>query len=272
MSRSDPKQALINAPVPDADPASSKKRRREPDWNDFYRNGLPEEIIVIEDSPEPTANIGRKLINVASSSAAPPPSKKRRKDPVVTPRRDALDPNISSERTSATLNTTAPTSLSSNGQRDEAVASFEHKRTTRRRTAAEAKRKALDNTGALFATYEPPPKPPKKVSNVHVRTIQDVSCHLLLIHLFSYLMAHISSLFHSTLTKKTFPRWLTTRTATTSSSPLRSLPKSVCPGQAPPPPGGLANILRRGKTSARPGNVWQGRRGPRSIRQQARGC
>ncbi|KAM4064403.1 kinase [Hirsutella rhossiliensis] len=184
-------EASITALAPAADPDSAKKRRREPDWNEFYRNGLPKEIIVIGDSPEPTANIGRKLANVgtavASSSAAPPPTKRRRKDDAVAPSHvdyvashatplqssHPNDVNISSERTSATLNTTAPTSLSSNSQRDEAAPSFEHRRTTRRRTAAEAKRKALDKARASFLTYEPPPNPPKKVSNVHVRVIQD---------------------------------------------------------------------------------------------------
>lgn len=191
LSRTD---ASITALAPDADPHSPKKRRREPDWNEFYRNGLPEEIIIIEDSPEPAADVGHGLINVGaatSPSAAPPPAKRRRKGDAAAPlhvdsaasQATALqsshpnDANISSARTSGTLNTTAPTSLSSNGQREEAVTSFDHQRTTRRRTAAEAKRKALDRAGALHLTYEPPPKPPKKVSNVHARVVADVSIH-----------------------------------------------------------------------------------------------
>ncbi|XP_044721219.1 kinase [Hirsutella rhossiliensis] len=168
-------EASITALAPAADPDSAKKRRREPDWNEFYRNGLPKEIIVIGDSPEPTANIGRKLANRRRKDDAVAPSHVDYVASHATPLQSSHpnDVNISSERTSATLNTTAPTSLSSNSQRDEAAPSFEHRRTTRRRTAAEAKRKALDKARASFLTYEPPPNPPKKVSNVHVRVIQD---------------------------------------------------------------------------------------------------
>lgn len=46
-------------PAPRADPnlngSTTKKRRRAtPNWSDFYKNGLPKEIIVIEDTPEPS--------------------------------------------------------------------------------------------------------------------------------------------------------------------------------------------------------------------------
>lgn len=33
-------------------PSRKRRRAKEPDWREFYRNGLPEEIIVIDDSPE----------------------------------------------------------------------------------------------------------------------------------------------------------------------------------------------------------------------------
>jgi dual-specificity kinase len=33
---------------------SSRRRPRAPDWDAFYKNGLPQEVIVIEDTPEPT--------------------------------------------------------------------------------------------------------------------------------------------------------------------------------------------------------------------------
>lgn len=32
----------------------AQKKQRLPNWNEFYKNGLPEEVIVIEDSPEPS--------------------------------------------------------------------------------------------------------------------------------------------------------------------------------------------------------------------------
>lgn len=33
--------------------SAKRNRKRTPDWDDFYRNGLPKEVIVIDDSPPP---------------------------------------------------------------------------------------------------------------------------------------------------------------------------------------------------------------------------
>jgi dual-specificity kinase len=40
----------------------SRKRQRQegPDWNSFYKNGLPKEVIVIDDSPEPDLSLMTK--------------------------------------------------------------------------------------------------------------------------------------------------------------------------------------------------------------------
>lgn len=60
IPRSDHSGAYSPAmPAPRADPnlngSTTKKRRRAtPNWSDFYKNGLPKEIIVIEDTPEPS--------------------------------------------------------------------------------------------------------------------------------------------------------------------------------------------------------------------------
>ncbi|KAF7552821.1 hypothetical protein G7046_g7283 [Stylonectria norvegica] len=190
-----------------ADQPSRKRRRsREPDWNNFYRNGLPKEIIVIDDSPEPEANTARKITNgvapVASAATAPndnnavarQPAKKRRRDddPAAvqqpsgyhikylgsqnntplqnsTPTRSAIS---SADRTNSTLNTTAPTSLSSNGQYDDVQVPLKRKR-TRQQVANEAKRRDVDGLGDPFFTYKPPPYPPKKAGEVNVRVIHD---------------------------------------------------------------------------------------------------
>lgn len=193
-----------------------KKRRRSggPDWNTFYANGLPREVIVIDDTPEPEANTGRKVTNGNSLAAAttnaahaanghltvasangsgrePAPKRRRRTDegnPVVqghgyhvqyvgsqgnTPGH-AGTPN-STDRTNS-LHTTAPTSLSSNGQYDDAQLPLKRKRTTRQQAANEAKRRDVDGLGNRFLTYKPPPKPPKKAPDVHCRIVNDVSC------------------------------------------------------------------------------------------------
>lgn len=48
-----------------------------PDWNEFYKNGLPREIIVIDDSPEPTANGTTTAAGSNAGAAAPPASQYR---------------------------------------------------------------------------------------------------------------------------------------------------------------------------------------------------
>ncbi|OAA44752.1 Protein kinase-like domain protein [Metarhizium rileyi] len=184
--------------VDDHDAPSRKRRRsREPDWNTFYRNGLPKEIIVIDDTPEPEANTSRKLASSNTHAAAASyepaknarqPLKRRRRDAPAsgyhvqyvgsrtsTPRQHAT-PNgstLSSDRTNSFLNTTAPTSLSSNSQYDEVPTPLKRKRTTRQQAANEAKRRDVDGLGGRLLTYKPPPFPPKKVADVQVRVVHD---------------------------------------------------------------------------------------------------
>ncbi|KAH7329396.1 kinase-like domain-containing protein [Stachybotrys elegans] len=177
----------------------SKKRRRsrEPDWDNFYRNGLPKEIIVIDDTPEPEANIKRRLANatnppiVNGPTASQPAKKRRREDEATADRRfgyhvqyvgshantphNNTTPNgttvSSSDRTNSTRHDTAPTSLSSAG-RDEVQVPQKRKR-TRQQVANEAKRRDVDGFGDPFFTYKPPPYPPKKAADVHVRVVHD---------------------------------------------------------------------------------------------------
>lgn len=181
-------------------PSRKRRRSREPDWSTFYKNGLPKEIIVIDDTPEPEANTSRKLTN--STAVAPSDNtnrqvakKRRREDESGTVQASgyhikymesqnntplqmstpADSSNSSSDRNNSALNTTAPTSLSSNGQYEETQAPLKRKR-TRQQVANEAKRRDVDGLGDIF-TYKPPPYPPKKAGEVNVQVIHDVSSH-----------------------------------------------------------------------------------------------
>lgn len=188
-----------------AEPARKRRRSRGPDWQEFYRNGLPDEIIVIaDDTPEPEANTSRKVTNgantnttahatnsaAANGSAARQPTKKRRRDDdpatassgpgyhvqyVESHTSTPAGSTISSDRTNSALHTTAPTSLSSQSQYDESQLPAKRKRTTRQQVANEAKRRDTDVLGNRCFTYKPPPYPPKKAPDVHVRVVQDVS-------------------------------------------------------------------------------------------------
>lgn len=117
-------------------------RSKEPDWNEFYKNGLPKEVIVIDDDtpPPPAAKIAgsheqralspqMKQSNrpTAAGNSAKHPAKKRKRDdvdlaydPIYQPNSDppthiASDSasTISTDRTTSAINTTAATSLGS---------------------------------------------------------------------------------------------------------------------------------------------------------------
>lgn len=71
---------------------ATRRRKRSPntDWKaDFYRNGYPSEVIVIEDSPSPThdqrqnstSNSNAQQLNHASAYTTPPAASTRSKRP-----------------------------------------------------------------------------------------------------------------------------------------------------------------------------------------------
>lgn len=66
--------------------ARKRRRSREPDWGNFYKNGLPKEIIVIDDTPEP--------------------------EPAKPPAKAATQPTV---KDSSTISTTLTASHTSNG-------------------------------------------------------------------------------------------------------------------------------------------------------------
>ena len=188
-------EATAVLPDNSQEPSRKRRRSREPDWNTFFRNGLPKEIIVIDDTPEPEANIGRKITSVGVLEAPRQnAAKKRRKDDkqpgssgyyvqnvrpqaqahttthLTSPVRSTLP---SSDRTNSALNTTAPTSLSANAQFDDVQAPLKRKR-TRQQVANGAKRRDDNGFGDSIFTYKPLPYPPKKAPEVKVRVVHDV--------------------------------------------------------------------------------------------------
>jgi dual-specificity kinase len=193
-------------PPPPAGPAEDMNslKRRNPDWADFYKNGLPKEVIVIDDDEEEPAQPLPPPRPAPPSRNAPSGSmrhadKKRKTaastayDPVYnqhtsysttqTPYDYTPDNSISTDRTTSALNTTAATSLgsqASNGQHisplDNGVVGQKRKRTraAAQDEAKEAKRKEFDDQDP-FALYQPPPNPVVKAKDVYVQVINDVS-------------------------------------------------------------------------------------------------
>ena len=185
-------------PLPEPRPARKRRRSREPDWENFYKNGLPKEIIVIEDTPEPQqpnpssqalTNGHAPAATAATDGANSSSAKKRKRDNEPTP----YDPvhhsavvgshtpskSTASDRTNSAVHTTAATSLgslSSNGLYEHNVQSGQkRKRTTRQQVANEARRRDAGAVTDAFASYKPPPFPPKKARDVHITVISDVS-------------------------------------------------------------------------------------------------
>ena len=174
---------------------SSRNRDRQPDWDEFYKNGLPEEVIVIDDdSPPPQSRKENKRPAPAMQQVPPrgePTSKKRRmaydaaRDLEASyshartySNGDSFSNTISTDRTTS-LQTTAPTSLgSSHGSAgvyaDDGQVGQKRKRVTRLQTADDKKRKELEMGGDAFSAYVPPPKPPIKARDVHVPSVKDV--------------------------------------------------------------------------------------------------
>lgn len=191
--------------------SKKRARSRDVDWGKFYAKGLPQEIIVIEDTPPPNAqdqlhdaaanhNGSRSAVDGAVKHAA----KKRKRDdappydPVyhlqqtpsntTTPYKNSnsnTGSTPSTGRTTSALHTTAATSLGSqyshNGNgiaqhEDDVQHGQKRKRvTTRQQMANEAKRRDIEVNGDAFSNYKPPPRPPIKAADVVVKVMPDVS-------------------------------------------------------------------------------------------------
>ncbi|KAI4870829.1 kinase-like protein [Hypoxylon rubiginosum] len=175
----------------------SRKRRRskEPDWSTFYKNGLPKEVIVIHDTPDPepdkpsysVATSSRAYANGTKNSTTRHPAKRRRKEEDVydgsvngSYQQTSNSGSISTDRTTSAHNTTAATSLgslSSNGQYEYEAAQHagQKRKRTRHQVAQEAKRREVEVLSDALASYQPPQKPVKKAGDVSVRVVSDRS-------------------------------------------------------------------------------------------------
>ncbi|KAI2903538.1 hypothetical protein CBS76997_10470 [Aspergillus niger] len=179
-------------------------RRRKPNWGEFYKNGIPKEVIVIDDTPPPEKSkaSSRSLATASTVTAAngnaPQPAGKKRRTGIesaydvtyydrpsysINPQHygeESSAASLSTDRTTS-LHTTAPTSLSqgssgaSNGiiYEDANVGQKRKRVTTRKSARDEQKRRELENAGDAFLSYVPPPKPPIKAKDVPVPVVRD---------------------------------------------------------------------------------------------------
>ena len=186
-------------PSPQSNSKMSRgKGKRQPDWNEFYRNGIPREIIVIDDSPSPTIQNSSQMGNQSSQPQAAMnaqhTSKKRRTEggqdatsyDNITPQYINSGSNTASLDRTTSIQTTAPTSLGSNGStgtsgyNDTQNTGQKRKRITRQATIVDKKKKEAEDA---LNSYIPPKQPPIKATDVTVRLIKEVS-HFILISMF----------------------------------------------------------------------------------------
>lgn len=192
--------------------SNSKKRNRsrEPDWHNFYKNGLPAEVIVIDDTPPPQSPIDGPSNSkakgaagrIVAGSSQKHTAKKRKRDeaapaydpvyhlaqtpsPTNTPYKNSNSDSTSTDRTTSAIQTTAATSLGSqysqNGHKVEAEVQSGQKRkrvATRQQMAKEAKRREVEVNGDASTNYKPPPRPPVKAAEVIVKALPDVSIYV----------------------------------------------------------------------------------------------
>lgn len=180
--------------------ALSNRVNKMPDWEEYYKNGVPKEIIVIDDDTPPPPTPASPSTNqrggkVARRIVQPTAGRKRKADDGYDTRYNdspafSVHPakfdgqssatSVSTDRTTS-LHTTAPTSLGSHGSSG-ASNSYEdlnvgqkRKRAPPKETRAQTKRKQQEATSDAFTDYVPPPKPPIKAAEVHVPVIPAVS-------------------------------------------------------------------------------------------------
>jgi dual-specificity kinase len=209
----------LKSAQPSPDMNSNTSNYRKPDWNEFYKNGVPEEVIIIDDdSPEPPSH---------NRADAPPyengngrhADKKRKMgaasayDPVYNPQpsysttqtpyydNSSGNNTVSTDRTAPVYKATDSSSIGpamTNGAYvplDEGVVGQKRKR-TRQLTADEvkaAKRRELDRVQSPYSAYIPPPRPPIKAKDVFVEAIRGVS----LLLMSQVLAANVSSQSYS---------------------------------------------------------------------------
>ncbi len=179
----------------------NQSKKQPPDWNEFYKNGVPKEIIVIDDNspgPQPDSRSHVQPQRQEAGSYSSYNGRKRKIDngydvdyndsptysthPAKFGNSSSSASYHSGDRTTSLQTVTAPTSLESYGS-NAASNSYEDVRIGQKRkrvqpqkeTRAQAKKKQQESAPDAFADYIPPPKPLKKSGEVNVPTVRDVS-------------------------------------------------------------------------------------------------
>ena len=176
--------------------STAMKQERKPDWTEFYKNGVPKEIIQIDSDSDDQATMQGNGSSTRGGGRQAQPAAKKRKTALISAHEDpeqqaqysqnhsSASHTASTDRTTS-LQTTAPTSLGSNASHGSSrtmtvaelptpAAGQKRKRVTRKSAADDLKKQ--ENSGApdALSHYFPPPRPPVKAPEVHVAVLRDV--------------------------------------------------------------------------------------------------
>ena len=183
---------MANNAYSSADAAMRKDNKRKPDWNEFYKNGVPHEIIVIDDDTPPPSG-ARRQNGYASQHTDKRQRTGNQYDPVYNQTQTSYsatqtpyyENSASTDRTTSAYVTTAPTSLGSTTSTgtynlpplEDGTVGQKRKRTRAQiadDTAGPAKRREVERLTPPHLVYEPPKQPIIKAKEVHVEVIRDV--------------------------------------------------------------------------------------------------
>ncbi|KAI9690263.1 MAG: dual specificity protein kinase kns1 [Bathelium mastoideum] len=184
-----------NSAQPGSDMETLARRGRKPNWHEFYKNGLPKEVIVIDDeSPPPQAHQSNSAANLrydpapgtSSTQVSLRHADKKRKTTASTAYDAVYDKHYSTTQTPY-QDGSASTSIStdrSNGAWaapvDQEVVGQKRKRQPTRKTTADNKKREPDLLKDPFSTYirGAPPNPPIKAQDVRVPVLPHRSHHV----------------------------------------------------------------------------------------------
>lgn len=148
---------------PGAPNCAPQRSPRQPDWNSFYKNGLPKEVIVIEDSPDPATS------HTNSRPVLPPSATESR---VSTARkRKAHEPSGVGSVGNGTTNGSniCPSQSESNLSR-------KRRRVGDRQedTQSSSSQSVTSVKRPKYEDYNPPRGPARRVMNANIRIVHDV--------------------------------------------------------------------------------------------------
>lgn len=197
-----PKQSSTNASVAysskDSPEMPPPKGKRKADWSDFYRNGVPKEVIVIDDSPEPTGRSTKRVAEYGEfhptvAGAAVGHADKRRKLGMMGPNDVASLRDIeygehststsesSRGRSTAGHYSTGPTSLGSSSSGSQRIMRLDNTRIGDKRKRRDQSDDEDSEVELLrqkhydpWGDYIPPVQPTMKAKEVTVKVVHDV--------------------------------------------------------------------------------------------------